>query len=205
MFTENEVHALLNFPGVSDEITELKEKFVEEEAEYLQLEEHDFLSLILLTPSIGIALANGSVSLFEEMALNKKARKLSKGGYWMKQDPVVFAMENLITSYDTWAPVFYDYIKKLIGKTVHADEEWNRTYEVKEGDEANQCLEVLKSSFIIVRFLTSFFMNDEEEDIIAERKISKVEFERVCQISESIGIDQMPIYKIYKSKLDVKK
>ena len=50
----------------------------------MDLSEHDFLSLILMTPTVGIALANGSISLFEELALNKMARKMSKGGYFLK-------------------------------------------------------------------------------------------------------------------------
>ncbi|MCF6359220.1 MAG: hypothetical protein L3J29_00475 [Cyclobacteriaceae bacterium] len=201
MFTENEVSALLNYPGVLDKIENLKQNFIDEEAEFLEIEEHDFLSLILLTPSIGIALSNGSVSLFEEMALNKKARKLSKGGYWMKQDPVVFAMEHLIKGYDKWSPVYYEFIKSLMHLTVDVEALYDKSFKVEDTNESNQCIQVLKAPFIIIRFLTSFFMNDEEEDMLAVRKISKIEYDRVNEIAEQLGLSNLPIYQIYRSKL----
>lgn len=204
MFTENEVSALLKYPGIQDKIAKLKLEFIKEEAEYLEIETHDFLSLILLTPSVGIALSNGSVSLFEEMALNKKARKLSKGGYWMKKDPVVFAMEHLIKGYDKWSPIFYEGIKNLMDNTVDLDSQIDKNFNIEESKESEQCLQVLKSPFIVVRFLTSFFMNDEEEDILSERKISKVEYDRVDDIAGQLGIKELPIYQIYHSKLIVK-
>ncbi len=204
MFTENEVAALLKYPGIQDKIAELKLNFIKEEAEFLEIEAHDFLSLILLTPSVGIALANGSVSLFEEMALNKKARKLSKGGYWMKQDPVVIAMKHLIDGYDKWASVFYENIKKLIHKTIDVDTLVNSGFDIATSKESEQCVEVLKSPFIAVRFITSFFMNDEEEDILSERRISKIEYDKINEIADQLGLEDLPIYQIYHSKLVVK-
>jgi hypothetical protein len=204
MFTENEVAALLKYPDIQDKITEIKLNFINEEAEFLEIEAHDFLSLILLTPSVGIALSNGTVSLFEEMALNKKARKLSKGGYWMKKDPVVIAMKHLIDGYAKWSPIFYGHIKDLMHKTVDLDSLIDKDFNVNEAPESEQCVQILKSPFIIVRFLTSFFMNDEEEDILSERKISKIEYDRVNEIAEQLGLTELPIYQIYKSKLVVK-
>ena len=204
MFTEKEVGALLKYPGIQDKIADLKLKFINEEAEYLEIEEHDFLSLILLTPSVGIALSNGSVSLFEEMALNKKARKLSKGGYFLKKDPVVFAMELLIKGYDKWSPIFYEGIKTLMDKTIDLDSQIDKNFNIEDSKVSEQCVQVLKSPFILVRFLTSFFMNDEEEDLLSERKISKIEYDRVVEISEQLGFTKLPIYQIYHSKLIVK-
>lgn len=204
MFTENEVDSLLNHSGILDEVATLKKQFIDEEAEFLEIEEHDFLSLILLTPSIGIALSNGAVSLFEEMALNKKARKLSKGGYWMKQDPVVFAMEHLIKGYDKWSPIFYVFIKKLMKNTVDVSDLHNSSFKIEDINETNQCVEVLRAPFVIIRFLTSFFMNDEEEDILAERKISKIEYDRINEIADQLGLADLPVYQIYHSKLLVK-
>lgn len=204
MFTENEVSALINFPGIKEETEKLKERFIKEEAEFLEISDHDFLSLVLLTPSIGLALANGSVSLFEEMALNKKARKLSKGGYWMKKDPVVFAMENLIDGYDKWSSIFYDHIHMVMEKTIHVEALKDSSFSMEAVNEENQCMQVLKSPFIIIRFLTSFFMNDEEEDILANRKISKIEYDKVIEVAEQLGLTEIPIFQIYRSKLIVK-
>lgn len=204
MFTEKEVGALLKYPGILDKIAELKQQFIDEEAEYLEIEDHDFLSLILMTPSVGIALSNGSVSLFEEMALNKKARKLSKGGYFLKKDPVVFAMEHLIKGYNKWAPIFYGHIKNLMYKTVDVNAIIDKNFKVTESNESEQFVHVLKSPFVVVRFLTSFFMNDEEEDIFSVRKISQVEYDRVNEIADQLGFTEFPIYQIYHSNLVIK-
>ncbi|MCB0504461.1 MAG: hypothetical protein KDC58_03065 [Cyclobacteriaceae bacterium] len=204
MFTENEVSALINFPHIKEETARLKERFIQEEAEFLEISDHDFLSLVLLTPSVGLALANGSVSLFEEMALNKKARKLSKGGYWMKKDPVVFAMENLIDGYDKWSTIFYNHIKMVMEKTIHVDALKEPGFSLDTINEENQCMHVLKSPFILIRFLTSFFMNDEEEDILANRKISQVEYDKLLEIAQQLGLAEIPIFQIYRSKLIVK-
>ena len=75
MFSENEVATLAEIPEISALLTPLKKEFCEAEAPYFDISNHDFLALVLMTPSVGVALANGSVSLFEELALNKMARR----------------------------------------------------------------------------------------------------------------------------------
>ncbi len=97
MFTEYEVELMIEDPKIQEATFELKKDFIKTEAPYLEISDQDFFSLVMLSPTVGIALANGSVSLFEELALNKKARKLSKGGYFLKKDPVVYAMKYLIS------------------------------------------------------------------------------------------------------------
>ena len=72
MFSENEVGIMLENQSIHDTVKSLKEEFITKEARFLEIGDHDFLSLVLLTPSVGVALANGSVSLFEELSLNKR-------------------------------------------------------------------------------------------------------------------------------------
>lgn len=81
MFTEYEIASMIEIPDIHEATMALKKDFIRNEAPYLEISDHDFFSLVMMAPTVGIALANGSVSLFEELALNKKARKLSKGGY----------------------------------------------------------------------------------------------------------------------------
>ena len=69
MFTENEISALISIPDIKQATEKLKNDFIEKEAPFMEISNHDFLSVILLTPSVGIALANNSVSLMEEMSL----------------------------------------------------------------------------------------------------------------------------------------
>ena len=73
MFTENEVELMVGDPIILDATKEVRKDFIKTEAPYLEISEIDFFSLVMLSPTVGIALANGSVSLFEELSLNKKA------------------------------------------------------------------------------------------------------------------------------------
>ena len=122
MFTEYEIETMMEYPEVQSAALELKKEFLKAEAPYLEISDEDFFSLIVMTPTIGIAMADGSISLWEEMALNKKARKLSKGGYFMKKDPVVYAMKYLIKNYDNWSDRFFEVLKTTIRTSCKLDE-----------------------------------------------------------------------------------
>ena len=88
MFTEYEIESIIELPEILEATQALKKDFCKNEAPYLEISDHDFFSLVMMAPTVGMALADGTVSLFEELALNKKARKLSKGGYFMKKECV---------------------------------------------------------------------------------------------------------------------
>jgi hypothetical protein len=204
MFTENEIGSLILDPDIRATTEKLREEFIEEEAPFLEISLHDFLSLILMTPSVGIALANNSVSLVEEMALNKKARKYSKGGYFLKQDPVVNAMGLLIKHYDIWSEIFYRHIKKLIEIILDKDELMKSNIAAPETTDEEYCVELLKAPFILVRIISSFLSNAEDEDLATERRLSKVEYDRIIEILEKVDIINIPLVKRYLIKLVVK-
>ena len=204
MFTENEIDGLISFPAIKDATANLKKKFIAEEAPYLEIDDHDFLSLVMLTPSVGISLANGSVSLFEEIALNKKARKLSKGGYWMKKDPVVVSMGHFIEHFDKWSDLFYEHLKFVMQITFNRDEIMKSNVSGDDVSDVDFCIEILRSPFIFIRFLTSFFLDDEDEDIVSERRISKVEKDRILEIAEKVDFHNIPLFVKFASKLVVK-
>ena len=90
MLTTNEISIILEDTEVLESVQKLKKDFRNKEAPYLDISDHDFLSLIIMMPSISITLSTGSISLLEEMALNKKARIISQGGHYLKKDPVVY-------------------------------------------------------------------------------------------------------------------
>jgi hypothetical protein len=204
MFTENEIGALIIDNEIKNKTQQLKEKFIEKEAPYLDLSDHDFLSLVLLTPSVGVALANNSISLMEEMALNKKARKYSKGGYFLKKDPVVNAMGYLIKNYTVWSDVFYAHIKDMIEELL--DKETLMQSDIADGSKSDEefCVEILKSPFILVRALSSFLSNSEEEDFSLIRNLPKIEYDRIIEILEKVGIMDIPLVKKHMTKLVVK-
>ncbi len=170
----------------------------------MEISDHDFLSLVILTPSVGIALANGSVSLFEEISLSKKARKLSKGGYFMKKDPVVVAMGFLIKKYPIWEDRFCEHLRLLVDKTLDIEELMKSPVNSPEVSDEQFCLAGLKSSFIFVRYITSFFLDDEEEDLVAEVNISRVEYDTLMEIAKKLGFDQIPLFLKFTTKLNIK-
>ena len=75
MLTENEVGQLLDIPDVLEVVEELHQTFTEEEREFKGISQHDFLSGMLMLPSVALAMVDGTTSLSEELTLNKKARR----------------------------------------------------------------------------------------------------------------------------------
>lgn len=204
MFTENEIAALIIDKEVMAPTLALKAAFIDETAPLMELSDHDFLSLVLLTPSIGIARANNSISLMEEMALNKKARKYSKGGYFMKTDPVVNAMSILIKHYDEWADRFLDHIR-LLTDLLLDKEALKRSKVDQEGTSDEQyCVELLRSPFMLVRMLSSFLNNADSEDMTTEKKVLQSEYDSILEILTKIGLIDLPIVQKLLTKLVIR-
>ena len=198
MFSENEVAIMIEIPEVLDAVTELRKDFVTNEANFLEISEHDFLSLVMMTPTVGIALANGSMSLFEELALNKMARKMSKGGFFMKVDPVAHAMKFLVKNFEPWEEKFIAIIKICMNATF--DLEDLKREKVNSDDFG---LAIMHMPYLFVRCLSSFFLHD-DADIVELRQISSVEFEKVKDIGSKLGLSDYPIFKAFCKTYEVK-
>lgn len=203
MFTENEIATMLEIPEVLEATLATKENFKSTQVEFLDIIDHDFLSLIMMTPTVGMALANGSVSLFEELALNKMARKMSRGGYFLKIDPVASAMKFLIKDYEKWELPFFEVIKVCMAHTY----DLQRILEIEKSfDEVSVksfSRELMNMPFIFVRFLTSFFLHDEIE-IVDEHGISKVEYDKIVHIGHNLGIDDLHVFKCFCKTFTIK-
>lgn len=203
MFTEYEIETLIENEVIQKATFELKKEFIKNEAPYLEISDQDFFSLIVMAPTVGVALANGSVSLWEEMALNKKARKLSKGGYFMKKDPVVFGLKYLIKQYNNWEDEFMNIIRltmEVSFDVASLEADYDSSKEVTQSEYRD---EVLKAPYIFIRFLSSFFLDD-DEDIISPRKISKVDYGQVQAIGEKLGLHKIPLFHYFCSTFIVK-
>ncbi len=204
MFTENEIDALIKDERILAPTIALKAKFIEDAAPFLEISDHDFLSLVLLTPSVGIAYANDSISLMEEMALNKKARKYSKGGYFLKSDPVVSAMSVLIKHYKDWSEAFLGHLKMLTDLLL--DKDMLRSSKINEPGTTDEqyCVEILKAPFILVRFISSFLSNADNEDLTIERKVMQVEYDVIIDILTKIDIIDIPLVQKHLTKLVIR-
>jgi len=193
MLNEKEIASIAVIPEVKELVKDMRKDFCKKEAPMLKITQHDFLSLLLIAPSIGIALANGTVSLFEELSLNKKARRYSKGGYFMQKDPVIVAMQYLIKSFDNWEDEMYEAIRKIMLLTF----DWEATTRIgkarKELDMTALEHEILAAPYVLVQLLGSFFLPD-DVDMEETRRISKVEYEKVEEIGQKLGLDQIPFF-----------
>jgi hypothetical protein len=204
MFTENEIDALIKNQEILGPTKKLKADFIEKDAPFIDISDHDFLSLVLLTPSICIANANDSISLMEEMALNKKARKYSKGGYFMKLDPVVNAMGALIKVYDQWEDRFLEHLRFIGDLMLDKEELKNSTIDEANTTDEQYCFELLKAPFMLVRMLGSFLSNSENEDLAAERKVLQVEYDSIVELLTKLDLVDLPLVKKHLSKFVIR-
>lgn len=198
MFTEYEIDSMLEYPEVMEASNALKKEFLKTEAPYLEITDEDFFSLIVMTPTIGIAMADGKISFFEEMAMNKKARKLSKGGYFMKKDPVVYAMKFLVTNYFNWDDKFLNVLKIAMNTACGLDKIAQK--QVDHEGEINYGVykrEVLNSPYLLIRFIASFFLENDEDIINNNHKIGKQEYQRMIIIGEKLGLDKAPVFQMF--------
>jgi len=193
MLTEFEIETLMEIPAVLEATQKLKKDFIRTDAPYLEIADHDFFGLAMLAPTVGIALANGSISLFEELALNKKARKASKGGYFLKKDPTVHAMKFLLKNYDKWEEKYFDVLKIAMKHSFDIDKYKSAVPLAGDVTYDEYKMEVLRSPYILIRFLSSFFVND-EEDIVQRRTASKTDYDKMLQIGEKLDLHRLPVY-----------
>ncbi|WP_421895089.1 hypothetical protein [Marinoscillum sp.] len=205
MFTEYEIETMVELPEVLEATQALKKDFCKNEAPYLEISDHDFFSLIMMAPTVGIALADGTVSLFEELALNKKARKLSKGGYFMKKDPVVYAMKFLLKKYDIWSDKFFNVLKVAM----HVSFDMERLEKKKFDEEAEVTYPeykkaVLNTPYILIRFIASFFLENDEEIISTNRHIGRNEYLQMLKVGEQMGLNKLPVFQMFCKTFDQK-
>lgn len=198
MFTEYEIESMIEYPEVLEATKALKKDFLKTEAPYLEIGDEDFFSLIIMTPTVGIAMADGKISLIEEMALNKKARKLSKGGYFMKKDPVVYAMKFLIKNYYNWVDRFMEVLRDTIKVTCGLQEEnYQAISEDASVDYREYRQAVLHSPYLLIRFIASFFLENDEDIINENHKLGKEEYQRMMLIAEKLELDRIPVFQMF--------
>ncbi|MFY0626619.1 MAG: hypothetical protein JXR07_10000 [Reichenbachiella sp.] len=197
MFTEYEIESLVENESLMAATVQLKKDFIKQEAPYLEIKDEDFFSLVLMAPTVGVALADEKVTFFEEMALNKKARKLSKGGYFLKKDPIVFAMKYLIKTYDQWEDRFLEIIRMAMESTFDIKSMEKQFDPNVEFTISQYRMEILACPYIFIRFLVSFFLDGDDDEIFGPRSMSKTDFSRVESIGAKLGLNKIPVFHYF--------
>jgi hypothetical protein len=198
MFTEAEIAVIIENQEIEKITDQLRKDFLEKTAPYFEISNHDFLSLILLSPVVGKAMANNNISFKEEMSLQKKARKLSKGGFFLSKDPVADCMKFLIKKFDQWEAEFYIAINKI----------FNILFEKETIDRANDTtiayqIRVMQAPYILVRFISSMFL-EREEDILNPGKIREMEWQKIKSIGDKTGLSNLNLFNEFIKAFEVK-
>ena len=198
MFTEAEIAVIIENKEIDNIVENLKKDFIQKVAPYFEISNHDFLSLILLSPVVGKAMANDNISFREEMSLQKKARKLSKGGFFLSKDPVADCMKFLIKGFAEWENKFYLTIKDIF--YVLFDQET-----LKKANNTNVAYQtrVIEAPYILVRFISSLFL-ERDEDILNPGKIRNIEFEKIKAIGEKTGLSELNLFNEFIKAFDLK-
>jgi len=204
MLTANEIAIILEDAQVLESVQNLKNDFRKDEAPYLDISDHDFLSLIIMMPSISITLSSGDISLLEEMALNKKARTISKGGHYLKKDPVVYAMSFLINNASKWEDRFFQTIKLAMEKSFDKSLIDAESIDPSKVTDREFKKRLMNAPYMFIRFLHSFFWDDTHEDLSDKRRISKIEFKKVLEIGEKLDLSKTIIFRKFLDTFDVK-
>ncbi len=203
MLNESELSILLQNKSVREPLDLLRNDFFSAYEKISPLDEKDFFALTLLAPSIAIALANGSISLFEELSLTKKARMLSRQeDAFRTNDPLLAALKQLTKDFQRWENDFYQTIKTAMYSSLKQNELlWKHLHEKKSVSNVWK-KDALNAPYVLVKFLVLLFL--EEEKIITTPLLSQVEYKKLITIGEKLELNKLPIFKSFCKVFDVR-
>jgi hypothetical protein len=201
MLTENEVGQLLEIPDVQEVVEELHQTFTKEEREFKEISQHDFLSGMLMLPSVALALVDGTTSLSEELTLNKKARRFSKGGFFLRQDPVVKLVNHMQSQFSQWESRFFVGLGKILKVVIPEFSSKHNTKEVKSSD--GEFLVVMNSSYILIKLFETFFL-PEGEEITNKRYVSLNEYQTMVEIGKNLQLSEIGSFRNFIKTFEVK-
>lgn len=195
MFTENEIASFIESEEVKELVIALRKEFILKEAPFLQISEHDFLSLIMLVPVIDLILLDKKVSFMEEMKINDKARKMSKGGFFLSHDPVVHANKFLLKKFEEWKMPFYTSLNQIISLVIDRNALATVPRVVsKSGILHKEAL--MNAPYILIRFFSAFFLTH-DEDVLKEQKVSEKYLEKVKEVGSLLRFSELPAFQLF--------
>ena len=203
MLTDSELVVLMHDQEVLKAVLKLKTDFLTSEMDFMHMSDDDFVSLVLLTPSIGMALANNSISLYEELILNRKARKLSRGSYFLKVDPISPAVKYLIENFEVWEDRFYDLIKIMLHTTIKDSPVIYDALTNKDSSTGDLGKDILNAPYIFIKFMAFLFVED-VDDLLNTQGIEEVELDKLRFIGEKLSINNVPVFQKFCEAFDIR-
>ena len=187
---------MAELPSINQVVEDLRKEFLTATS-WDKVSHHDFLSSMLMAPSIDMALANGSISLVEELSLNKKARNFSKGGFFLKQDPVVKIVSHLVKQFDEWEERLYQGLRRILNILILPS---NGHGQLGEGI----FITMMNTSYLMIKLVETFFLPEGEEIINEERSIAQQEYSKLVSIGDKLELSHSPIFKEFLSTFQIK-
>ncbi len=200
MLKETELIALADDKNVKEEIEVLRTDFNTLEKDFENIIEQDFIALILLSPAVGLALANRDITFFEELMLNRKARQLSRNSYFIEKDPIVHAMKYLVIHFPAWENKFYAVIALML-EAILVKNKTTRESLMESQHLDNEEL-ILAYPPLFVRLLAFLFL-DNEENFFSAHKTSAFDYKKIFEISKKLNINELPLFQRFYETFEV--
>ncbi|MDH5560816.1 MAG: hypothetical protein OEY59_08160 [Deltaproteobacteria bacterium] len=109
---------LIEMPSISKKAGDLKSAFIKDTGYSKEISNVDFLGVLLMTPALSIAMADGVIDYFENRYLSIKAREHSAGKYLPFMDPVVNMVEFLAQHLEKWERPFLEMNRFILDELV---------------------------------------------------------------------------------------
>lgn len=203
MLNQRELNILLEEPQTTKDLEALRIEFVKKAPQNQKISNMDFISLVLLTPSLGIALAHGKISFFEELSLNKKVRTLSNKSKLLKNDALFYALRYLKNNFSDWEDNFYQLIKLILYSSLKKNSLIWDTFQQQNASTNDLQIDILNAPYIFVKLMTFLFLED-GETFNNKRSIAKTEYEKIVEIGEKLELNNVPLFQQFCNGFDIR-
>ncbi|WP_027001597.1 hypothetical protein [Hugenholtzia roseola] len=198
MLTYNELATLLEDAQLEAELEALKAAASKDLPLLQDLGQLEFAVLVLLTPAVGIALAQGNISLFEELSLQRKIKRLLHN----QVEEMYKVLKSSLPFFAQYQDDYYGFIGKLTFSTFHKNPLFLEGLQ-KQALTHSLALNLLHAPWILVKLLSFLFL-EEDEQLSAPPTFSAAEFEKIIEIGRKTGISKLPLFEQFCQQITVK-
>ncbi|MGB3465817.1 MAG: hypothetical protein WBA74_11125, partial [Cyclobacteriaceae bacterium] len=116
---------------------------------------------------------------------------------------VVYGLKFLIKKYNDWEERFLQLIRLIMNDLVDM-EKLKAQFDPDEKVSYDKYkLAVLGTPYIFIRFISSFFL-EKDEDIISMRTMVAIDYEKMKNIGNKLGLAEIPVYHMFCQTFNTK-